>query len=93
MLQKQGAVARRTFVTLSAVLVVPLLGAALSAPANAQSLEASQQSERTRYIIVFKPGSGAVKQHAESLANGSGTRPDHVYELSLIHISEPTRPY
>ena len=82
MLQKQGTVARRTFVTLSVISLVPLLGAALSTPANAQSLEASRQSERTRYIIVFKPGSGAVKQHAESLANGSGTRPD----LSLIHI-------
>ena len=93
MLQKQGAVARRTFVTLSAVLVVPLLGAALSAPANAQSLEASQQSERTRYIIVFKPGSGAVKQHAESLANGSGTRPDHVYEhvVKGFTVTLPTK--
>ena len=93
MLQKQGAVARRTFVTLSAVLVVPLLGAALSTPANAQSLEASQQSERTRYIIVFKPGSGAVKQHAESLANGSGTRPDHVYEhvIKGFTVTLPTK--
>lgn len=93
MLQKQGAVARRTFVTLSAVLVVPLLGAALSTPAKAQSSDASQQSERTRYIIVFKPGSGAVKQHAESLANGSGTRPDHVYEhvVKGFTVTLPTK--
>lgn len=93
MLQKQGAVARRTFVTLSAVLVVPLLGVALSTPAKAQSPDASQQSERTRYIIVFKPGSGAVKQHAESLANGSGTRPDHVYEhvVKGFTVTLPTK--
>lgn len=93
MLQKQGAVARRTFVTLSVISLVPLLGAALSTPANAQSLEASRQSERTRYIIVFKPGSGAVKQHAESLANGSGTRPDHVYEhvVKGFTVTLPTK--
>jgi subtilisin family serine protease len=93
MLQKQGAVARRTFVTISAVLVVPLLGAALSTPAKAQSPDASQQSERTRYIIVFKPGSGAVKQHAESLANGSGNRPDHVYEhvVKGFTVTLPTK--
>ena len=93
MLQKQGVVARRTFVTLSAVLLVPLLGAALGTPANAQSLEASQQSESTRYIIVFKPGAGAVKQHAESLANGSGTRPDHVSEhvVKGFTVTLPTK--
>ncbi|USX11662.1 S8 family peptidase [Oxalobacteraceae bacterium OTU3CAMAD1] len=93
MLQKQGAVAPRTFVTLSVITLVPLLGAALSMPANAQSPDASQQSERTRYIIVFKPGSGAVKQHAESLANGSGTRPDHVYEhvVKGFTVTLPTK--
>lgn len=93
MLQKQGAVARRTFVTLSAVLLVPLLGAALSRPAIAQPAEQSQQPERTRYIIVFKPGSAAVKQHAESLANGSGTRPDFVYEHAIqgFSVTLPTK--
>lgn len=93
MLQKQGVVARRTFVTLSAVLLVPLLGAALSTPAIAQPAELSQQPDRTRYIIVFKPGAGAVKQHAESLANGSGTRPDFVYEHAVkgFSVTLPTK--
>jgi subtilisin family serine protease len=93
MLQKQGAVARRTFVTLSSVLLVPLLGAALGTPAIAQSSEQSRQSERTRYIIVFQPGAGAVKQHAESLANGSGTRPDYVYEHAVkgFTVTLPTK--
>jgi subtilisin family serine protease len=93
MLQKQGAVARRTFVTLSVMSLVPLLGAALSKPAIAQPSELAQQSERTRYIIVFKPGAGAVKQHAESLANGSGTRPDYVYEHAVkgFTVTLPTK--
>lgn len=93
MLQKQGVVARRTFVTLSAVLLVPLLGAAPSTPAIAQPAELSQQPDRTRYIILFKPGAGAVKQHAESLANGSGTRPDFVYEHAVkgFSVTLPTK--
>ena len=93
MLQKQGAAARRTFVTLSTVVMVPLLGAVLSTPAIAQPSERSPQAERTRYIIVFKPGAGAVKQHAESLANGSGTRPDFVYEHTVkgFTVTLPTK--
>ena len=93
MLQKQGAVARRTFVTLSTVVLVPLLGAALSTAAIAQPSEQSRQPERTRYIIVFQPGAGAVKQHAESLANGSGTRPDYVYEHAVkgFTVTLPTK--
>jgi subtilisin family serine protease len=93
MLQKQGAVARRTFVTLFAVSLFPLLGAALSKPAIAQPSELSQQPERTRYIIVFKPGTGAARQHAESLANGSGSRPDYVYEHAIqgFTVTLPTK--
>ncbi|SEN83758.1 Peptidase inhibitor I9 [Duganella sp. CF517] len=93
MLQKQGAIARRTFVILSAMLTVALLGVASSSPAVAQPAELSRQSERTRYIVVFKPGAGAVKQHAESLANGSGSRPDFVYEHAVqgFAVTLPTK--
>ena len=96
MLQKQGAVARHTYVTLSAVLLVPLLGGALSKPAIAQPAELSalsEQAERTRYIIVFKPAATAARQHAESLANGSGTRPEFIYEHAIkgFTVTLPTK--
>lgn len=39
--------------------------------------------DSTRYIVVFHPGTNDVAQHAQSLANGAGTRPDFVYTNAL----------
>lgn len=93
MSQLRAGAVRRTLITLSAVLVVPLLSAAFSVSAIAQTPGVTYQPEHSRYIIVFKPGSSSVRQHAESLANGAGARPDFVYEHAVkgFAVTLPTR--
>lgn len=77
-----GPARPRTLHALVALVAASLLGAA-TASAAAQPAAPTLQPERTRYIIVMKPGATAVRQHAESIANGAGTRPDFVYEHVL----------
>ncbi|HSW20973.1 MAG TPA: S8 family peptidase [Ramlibacter sp.] len=43
--------------------------------------------DRTRYIVVFKAAATDVAQHAQGLANGAGSQPDHVYTHVLKGFS------
>lgn len=81
---------RRALLTISA-----LCAALLPAMAGAANLPSPppQQPERTRYIIVFHASASEVRQHAESLANGAGAKPDFVYEHAIkgFAVTLPTQ--
>lgn len=70
-----------------------LAGAAAAFPMLAQAQGQGQQPERTRYIVVFKPGTTDVRQQAEAMANGAASRTDFVYEHALkgFALTLPTR--
>ncbi|MDP3229426.1 MAG: S8 family peptidase [Acidovorax sp.] len=91
---RSGTALRRTLLTLAVLSAATLWAAShASAAAPAQPDSVAQQPERTRYVVVFAPHANAVRQHAESLANGAGTRPDFVYEhvLKGFAVTLPTR--
>lgn len=91
---RTGNALRRNLLTLAVLSAATLWAASqASAAAPVQPASAAEQPERTRYVVVFAPNATAVRQHAESLANGAGTRPDFVYEhvLKGFAVTLPTR--
>lgn len=82
---RSGSALRRNLLTLAVLSAATFWVAtqAIAAPPAQAAAAAPQQPERTRYVVVFAPNATAVRQHAESLANGAGTRPDFVYEHAL----------
>jgi len=65
-------------------IALSLMGMAGAVLASAAVLPAhAQQPERTRYVVVMKSNASDVRQQAESMANGAGTRPDFVYEHAI----------
>ena len=95
---------RRTSTSILALLVAAAMTPAFAqehAPKKTQATEAETVSENPQPPVKEKPGGmtnkdwwssrldlTALRQH-ESMSNPYGAD----YDLSLIHISEPTRPY
>ena len=56
-------------------------------------LSAFSRRKDTEVVAVVDPDEAIGRQRAEKVGNSSGRKPKYFSDLSLIHISEPTRPY
>ncbi|WP_440111079.1 S8 family serine peptidase [Acidovorax sp. BL-A-41-H1] len=87
---------RRSILSLAIPAALSLAGLSLGANAGPSAPGApasAQQPDRTRYVVVMLPTASDVRQHAESLANGAGTKPDFVYEHAIkgFAVTLPTQ--
>ena len=76
------------------MLVGILVGSIVSPPLIAQRMDMPGDLKCTSLTVVDRSGAPAIVLRAdEALGTGITTLTKHTQHLSLIHISEPTRPY